>query len=82
MLFNKWNLTCFSLRTIQTKFVQSFRLSGGSSGTITRGEEIVQMLLLRGSASNESFERVLKMKNKSKIGALEGLSMQKFAYSN
>ena len=65
------------ISTIQTKFVQSFQLTGGSSGKITRGEEIVQMLLLRGSVSDQSsFDRVLKQRNKAKLVQLENLSMR------
>ena len=56
--------------------MQSFQLSGGSSGKIARGEEIVQMLMMRGSVGNQSFDRILKLKNKAKLAPLEGLSMR------
>jgi hypothetical protein len=46
---------------VQTQFLQGFRLSGGVRGRIIRGEEIVQLNILEGLVTQETFDNVFHL---------------------
>jgi len=46
---------------VQTQFLQGFRLSGGVRGRIIRGEEIVQLNILEGLVTQETFDSVFHL---------------------
>ena len=43
---------------LRTNFLQNFRLSGGPNGRILRGEEVVQLNVLKGLVATDTFDKV------------------------
>jgi hypothetical protein len=43
------------LRTVRTKILHTFLLAGGSSGRLTKGDEVIEMEFRHGMVSEDEF---------------------------